>query len=536
MIHFGVIIDSENIFKWHLEIIEKIRKHNNCIPVFAILIEKENTKRLLWNLYIKSIPQFQKIEISSIFDKDQIDYYNIKLFEGNINLNTIEREQTDFIIDFTSYRIFGEISKLAKLGIWKFNFGDSQNVSDFPIGFHEILHRSKTIASQLVSLLDGDISIIKSLCIKTTEYSYKKTIVDLVNQMMNLPIQAIIDYENQVNFKRTPISMTYTTKKAPSWNNVIILLYKQLISSILFFWNRGFYVDHWNIGYINGPIENMLNGEKPKVQWFKESFKNRFIADPFIINKDGNNYILFEGLNYQEGVGYISIALAENDNLSQEKLVIKKNFHLSYPYLFTHNEKVFCIPETNEANEISLYEAIDFPNHWEKQQTLISNFPGIDSTLFYFNDLWWIFTTNKLTKPHENLYGFYCENIFGNWQPHKNNPIKIDIRSARGAGTPFLYEGHLYRPGQDYSEKIEGRIRINKILRLSPYEFEEEEQCIINPFIGSKYPHKTHTIGSAGKITIIDGCRQVFILTNPLISWFKLKRVLKHIFEKKLNR
>jgi hypothetical protein len=98
----------------------------------------------------------------------------------------------------------------------------------------------------------------------------------------------------------------------------------------------------------------------------------------------------------------------------------------------------------------------------------------------------------------------------GEYKPHRLNPVKTDVRSARPAGTPFVHEGILYRTAQDCSVTYGGRVAVNRILRLSPDDFEEETVSHVEPLQGSEYGRGLHTLSAAGSCTLIDGKKNRF--------------------------
>jgi len=51
--------------------------------------------------------------------------------------------------------------------------------------------------------------------------------------------------------------------------------------------------------------------------------------------------------------------------------VLKRPFHVSYPFVFAWNSAIFMIPETAHANEIALYKFIRFPNELIKLRILL---------------------------------------------------------------------------------------------------------------------------------------------------------------------
>ena len=116
---------------------------------------------------------------------------------------------------------------------------------------------------------------------------------------------------------------------------------------------------------------------------------------------------------------------------------------------------------------------------------------------------------------------FFSDQLNNDWKFHPQNPIKIDIRSSRSAGTPFMFGGELYRPSMDYSEKVEGKIILNKVIKLTKSEYKEEFYSVITPYESSPFKDKIHTLCSAGDYTVIDGAKEAFIFSN--IHFLKAK-------------
>jgi hypothetical protein len=92
---------------------------------------------------------------------------------------------------------------------------------------------------------------------------------------------------------------------------------------------------------------------------------------------------------------------------------------------------------------------------------------------------------------------------------HRLDPVKIDARSARPGGTPFVVDGILYRPAQDSSRRYGGRLAVNRVETLTPDRFVEQVAATINP--SSRYPDGLHTLSAVGQRTLIDGNARHFI-------------------------
>jgi hypothetical protein len=81
----------------------------------------------------------------------------------------------------------------------------------------------------------------------------------------------------------------------------------------------------------------------------------------------------------------------------------------------------------------------------------------------------------------------------------------------------------------DYAEKIEGRIYINKVLKLSKTEYEEITVRIIDPYLDTCFSDKIHTLCEAGDYTIIDGGKEAFIFGSIHFIIHKIILIIKKL-------
>jgi hypothetical protein len=121
------------------------------------------------------------------------------------------------------------------------------------------------------------------------------------------------------------------------------------------------------------------------------------------------------------------------------------------------------------------------------------------------------------------LHAWHADDLGGPWHPHTLNPLKTDVRSSRPAGTPFRYDGQLYRPAQDCSERYGGGIALNRVRQLSPTEFAETTARYLAPERGSPYPHGLHTLSLADGWLLVDGMRKRIV---PTVVFERLKALL----------
>lgn len=233
----------------------------------------------------------------------------------------------------------------------------------------------------------------------------------------------------------------------------------------------------------------------------------RMWADPFPLKVDGRFYLFFESWPVGGGKGHIAVMEWDGENgWSQPVLALERPYHLSYPYLFEWNGQHFMIPESVANRRVELYRTSSFPVGWQLDRVLLDDIAAVDPTVVQLNDRWWMFLTvlNPGRSPSTELYVFHADTPLGPWSSHPLNPVKLDIRSARPAGRPFMVDGAIYRPSQDCSVRYGGAIVFNRIDRLSETEYREEVVDRIDPgwapgLVG------THTINSHQELTVVDG-------------------------------
>lgn len=307
---------------------------------------------------------------------------------------------------------------------------------------------------------------------------------------------------------------------------MLTFLMKLLRNTVVDISKKLFVADKWNVGIVSEPISTFLEaGAKPAVRWLPGPGRNRFFADPFAVSRNDVLHILMEDYDYYASRGRISSVSVDGENATVPRVVIDEPCHMSHPYLVEHEGAIYCIPETCDIREVMLYRAIDFPTRWTKVATLISGFAGVDNTVMEYDGRWWLFATDQNDGPNHKLRIWFAPGLTGPWKPHSLDPAKIDVRSSRPAGTPFIHHGRLFRPSQDCSEAYGKRITLNHVTRLTPYEFREEYAGTIEPCEKGPYSFGTHTVSAALDLTVIDGMKRVFAGSHPSMVIHKLRRI-----------
>jgi hypothetical protein len=201
------------------------------------------------------------------------------------------------------------------------------------------------------------------------------------------------------------------------------------------------------------------------------------------------------------------------------RTVIEAPHHLSYPFTFAHDGRLFTTPEAHATDEIPLYEVVagemDAVPTWVARAPLVRGLPFSDPTLLRHEGRWWLFTTPADSGPGADLLVHFADALDGPWRAYPHNPVKSALRGARPAGTPFRHRGALYRPAQDSSRTYGGGVVVHRIERLTPEDgLEEVAVATIRPSAGGPYPKGLHTLSAAGDVTLVDGRRDVFVLAE----------------------
>ena len=549
--------DSCHFPKWQADTIEQLLELDYVNLSLLILNKNSKMNNNIWSKVIQNLKKFKiryffwyvfkflselKSKSSVIVDLSWLQSES-EIYECETNLKGkfsnyfkdedikyINDKSLDFILRFSFGIIRGEILKSAKYGIWSFHHGDEQKFRGGPAGFWEIYNGENVTGSILQVLnnkLDSGTVLFKGFF--KTKNSYTKNFDNIRIQSTNWPKNLAIQIRNNELeiFKNNPTETSAKIFITPT--NFQILNYFKItfISRIKLFFNRLFVIDNWNIGILDIDLNEIIrkkisNFDNIKINWLNEE-ETRFKADPFSVTFKNKKAILYESLKFGENKGEIYI----NYDNKQHK-ILSSNNHFSFPFTFEFEEQIYVVPETAETNDVKLYKFSNFPSDLTHVSTLIKNYAGIDNVIFYYEKIWYMFSTEKNNFHKNNLNIFYSDSLYGDWFPHPKNPVKKDIRSARSAGAIINIDQNLYRPSMDYSKKIEGRIIISKIDKLSKTDFSESFYMHINPIKNSLYPDKIHTIGKIENQTIIDACREEIIFS----SIFFLKYQLKNIYLK----
>lgn len=287
-------------------------------------------------------------------------------------------------------------------------------------------------------------------------------------------------------------------------------------------YNKTCCVMQWNIGLAKGNIEDIIRDKNKtlRFKWFPVGNAATSIADPFIFKgTDGVLNVLYEDFSMVNLEKYGTIRLAKlNEDFDPifNKEILDTKTHLSYPFIFSENGKTYVIPESRQAGKVYCYEYDFEKDELVNRRILVDNLPLLDSTILQHDNKYWLFATYGDHKfEHSKLYIYYADSLFGEYKPHKKNPVKYDLKGSRPGGNFIRVGNELYRPAQNCEDYYGKSLIINKVLKLNESEYEEVEHMELNQRSDSKFNGGIHTINIAGDVIIVDGIKMVF---NPFLK------------------
>lgn len=235
--------------------------------------------------------------------------------------------------------------------------------------------------------------------------------------------------------------------------------------------------DFWSLRLYRGkePLRNLRQADYLPVL----PPEGIFWADPFLFEHHGETWLFFEQCAIQNGKGTLAACqIQANGQPGPVIPVLQEDWHLSYPFVFTFEEKVYMIPESSVTGRIDLYECLEFPHRWVRRDSLAEGMHYADTTIVEKDGLWWMFTCatpNRNVLNRDELYLYYSDTpIAKHWTPHPQNPVVNNTRTARPAGRIFCEDGVLYRPSQDNGKWYGHGVVLNRITTLTTQSYAEE--------------------------------------------------------------
>jgi folate-dependent phosphoribosylglycinamide formyltransferase PurN len=541
-LRIGLLINSYFVPAWAYKMVEIIKNSNHSEIV--LIVRKSPVKTVkkpryksLWDqrkniAYLfneKFENRFYSVDQDAFESKDIRDLLECKelvvkpketKFSHRFleeDIVKIKSEKIDVFVRLGYKILRGDILKSSKYGVWSFHHGDNDINRGGPAGTWEVFNQCDETGATLQILtedLDGGIKLSKNFTqtIKTSvkrnrNNFYWKALYQIPRKLSELHrLGEKQFFENVKKLNAKPFfycNQLYTYPKNKEALKGLYNMYSSIFRDKIY---NYFFFEQW-----------ILQFKLAKTNKLSKSFfrfkkiippKDRFWADPFIVERNNKYYVYFEELIYSENKGKILLMEIDDEgNHTSPKLILEKDYHLSYPFVFEDNNVLYMIPETAKNNTIELYKCTGFPDKWELVKILKDNVYAVDSTILKKDGKYWLFCNikeHKNASSFDELFLFHSESLISdNWIPHPQNPIVQDVKSSRPAGKIFIENDRMFRPAQDCSKRYGYGMKIKEIRTINEKNYEEIEVQSIYPNWG-KNIIATHSLNNSGRLTIID--------------------------------
>jgi hypothetical protein len=546
----GLLLDDFNMSVWSVKMIENIINSNFAEITLVVMNDNEvkqasnktlfskiiNNRGRIWHLVVrKTLEKVYAKLIERNIDLPDVDQQtnceNLLKDCTVIKTKTKRKKWSDYFYDDDiktinqfNIDIFvrcgfgilrGDILNSAKYGVWSFHHGDNFANRGGPAGFWESMEswpETGSILQILTEDLDNGKVLYRSysctdkMSVKDNRSNYYwKSLSFMERKMRELYDMGEKDFfEKVADDNKHPTFYSERLYTDPTNRELAKLTFNKIIEKTKLLYTNRFFLDQWILMF-------HLKSEFSSSLWrYKKIIppKDRFWADPHVIYRDNKYYIFIEEYFYSTQKGHISlITMDENGVYSEPEIILDTPYHLSYPFVFEHENDLYMIPESIENKTIELYKCVEFPNKWEFQLNLMEDIVALDTTIVFHNNKYWLFANlieNDGASSWDELFLFYADDLFSNdWKPHPQNPIVSDCKSARPAGKIFYENGSLYRPSQNCSHRYGYGFNICEITELNENNYAEEIVSRVKPN-WDKQIVGTHTFNRVNSLHIID--------------------------------
>jgi hypothetical protein len=179
---------------------------------------------------------------------------------------------------------------------------------------------------------------------------------------------------------------------------------------------------------------------------------------------------------------------------------------LSYPFVIERPDGAYAVVTYPHQDRTELFKVASTNDGLDHIKTLL-NRALCNPTLTEFEGRWWLFGTDP-EAADTVLLVYYSDRFDGPFTPHALNPVKVDPRGSRPAGTFFRRGDELWRPAREGADPDIMAVVLNQVTSLTPTAFEETAGRKIMGFRGTMYGNGIRTLSAMGTMTLIDGVRK----------------------------
>ncbi|RKN85668.1 hypothetical protein [Paenibacillus ginsengarvi] len=532
----GIMIESLTVHNWVEKIITDI-VYSKHMELCIVLVKEKSVKsiastkrkptlscllysaycKLDYKLHRKRVPfdAFAPKSIEPLLKQVNVEIRSVSPNRGgetsiipDLDQIAIKQYKLDVIVKIGFPAMCRDMIHLAKYGVWSYEHDDIMDYYRSYSFFWEIYEKNVRTETSLQITSnranDGKViyrsvspTVFRSLFLNRNATCWKAS--EFVHRRLNDLYTRGWDYITSLDTYNESFQPATKKVKMPSNLQMIKFLSSLTLYQIRLRIKLKIMKEQWFIAF--------KNKHQSKFEMIKPP-AGRFYADPFILMKNGRNYVFFEDYINSLGRGVISYIEfePENNTYSEPKVVLETPYHLSYPFLFEWQDQIYMIPESSGNKTIELYRATQFPVEWTLEKVIMNNIKAVDTTIVEYNHKFWLFANiaSKGASTLDELHLFYSDSPLGEWKPHPMNPIVSDAGNARPAGNLLKKDGKLIRPSQNCLINYGYSIIFNEVEILNEHYYKEKPISEIKPNWTEKLV-ATHTYNLNEDFELLDG-------------------------------
>ena len=238
---------------------------------------------------------------------------------------------------------------------------------------------------------------------------------------------------------------------------------KSYMNKLRHFYNS-LYNHTWRIAFLGNTIENLVNGEDINLIIVDLPFKNRWFADPFILDVTESEIILLCE-EYSDSLcrGRIAKVIIDKQSLKIQdwKIILDLPTHLSFPVIFRLNDEVYFYPENSQNGGLKLYKYNMGTDSVSYVKDII-DVPVTDAVIcnnLFGKDITYMFATTT-EDPNGSVLNVYKDSP-GGYELYQRYKFAENI--ARMAGDFINIKDKVYRPAQECNHEYGHAIDIQRV-------------------------------------------------------------------------
>ena len=448
------------------------------------------------------------VELTPIFSRS-----GLTVRYSDEDIEKIESLNLDLMIRGNAGGIFkGGILSAAREGVLSFHHGDNRWNRGGPFGFWEVYWRRPStgfIIQILTEDLDGGVVVFRgsimtrnlylanAAAIRTASNPYMAKFILNYAATGRLPApEESVPYGGPLLKSPTPVrSIEYMLRTWPR----LAVRGARTRAPVIRRWRNS-----WGIAFMTGSWRGASLRRGVRIA----NPPGHYLADPFVVTRDGKTVCFAEYYSWRNGRGCIAaIELSGGTDYRMLGTAIDEPFHMSFPFLLEYGSELYMVPETMTEKAIRIYRCVEFPMKWEFHLsiTLGEDEELVDAMVFEKDGVWWILANRAEPEEGTVLLGFYSDSpLSRDWAPSELNPMVFDSETGRNGGILDAQAACPIRVRQRHGFGQYGAgASLARITDLTPTTFEEREIGTIetNFFPGIKGFHHLH---SNGEYTVYD--------------------------------